>query len=169
MQEMFKRHRFDPWVGKIPLELGTATHSRILAWRIPWTEESGRLQSMRLQRVGHDWSDLTRMHKLSQGVATQRLVMAGRYYHSQGCRDKRQRWCLLEHRSNCVLELDLQDGFLAEVGTMEEELSAEIEMWRRHSQCWGYCLNQRKRRRNFLGSPFLSFSNLLLMLPIDYT
>ena len=37
-----------------PLEKGMATHSSILAWRIPWTEEPGRLQSMRLQRVGHD-------------------------------------------------------------------------------------------------------------------
>ena len=32
-------------VGKIPLEEGMATHSSILAWRIPWTEEPGRLQS----------------------------------------------------------------------------------------------------------------------------
>ena len=31
-----------------------ATHSGILAWKIPWTEEPGRLQSMGLQRVGHD-------------------------------------------------------------------------------------------------------------------
>ena len=37
-----------------PLEKGMATHSSILAWRIPWTEEPGRLQSMELQRVGHD-------------------------------------------------------------------------------------------------------------------
>jgi len=37
-----------------PLEEGMTTHSSILAWRIPWTEEPGRLQSMRLQRVGHD-------------------------------------------------------------------------------------------------------------------
>ena len=37
-----------------PLEKGIATHSCILAWRIPWTEEPGGLQSMRLQRVGHD-------------------------------------------------------------------------------------------------------------------
>ena len=37
-----------------PLEEGMATHSSILAWRIPWTEEPGGLQSMRLQRVGHD-------------------------------------------------------------------------------------------------------------------
>ena len=33
------------------LEKGMATHSRIVAWRIPWTEEPGRLQSMGLQRV----------------------------------------------------------------------------------------------------------------------
>ena len=35
------------------LEKGMATHSSLLAWRIPWTEEPGRLQSMGLQRVGH--------------------------------------------------------------------------------------------------------------------
>ena len=37
-----------------PLEKGMATHSSILDWRILWTEEPGRLQSMRSQRVGHD-------------------------------------------------------------------------------------------------------------------
>ena len=37
-----------------PLEKGMATDSSILAWRIPWTEETGRLQSMGSQRVGHD-------------------------------------------------------------------------------------------------------------------
>ena len=37
-----------------PLEKGMATHSSILAWRIPWTEEPGGLQSMGSQRVGHD-------------------------------------------------------------------------------------------------------------------
>ena len=36
------------------LEKGMATHSSILAWRIPWAEEPGGLQSMRSQRVGHD-------------------------------------------------------------------------------------------------------------------
>ena len=36
------------------LEKEMATHSSILAWRIPWTEEPGRLQSMGSQRVGHD-------------------------------------------------------------------------------------------------------------------
>ena len=37
-----------------PLEKGMATHSTILAWRIRWTEEPGRLQSTGSQRVGHD-------------------------------------------------------------------------------------------------------------------
>ena len=48
-----------PWVQYLgwedSLEKATATHSSILAWRIPWTEEPGGLQSMGLQRVGHDW------------------------------------------------------------------------------------------------------------------
>ena len=39
---------------KDPLEKGMATNSSIFAWRIPWTEEPGGLQSMGSQRVGHD-------------------------------------------------------------------------------------------------------------------
>ena len=39
-----------------PLEKGMATHSSILAWRIPWTKGPSGLQSMGLQRVGHDWA-----------------------------------------------------------------------------------------------------------------
>ena len=46
------------WVRSLdwedPLEKGMAAHSSILAWRIPWTEEHGGLQSMGSQRVGHD-------------------------------------------------------------------------------------------------------------------
>ena len=37
-----------------PLEKAMATHSSTLAWKIPWTEEPGRLQSVGSQRVGHD-------------------------------------------------------------------------------------------------------------------
>ena len=43
-----------PGSGRSPGEEILATHSSILAWRIPWTEEPGRLQSMRSQRVRHD-------------------------------------------------------------------------------------------------------------------
>ena len=41
-----------------PTEKAMATHSSTLAWKISWTEESGRLPSMGSHRVGHDWSDL---------------------------------------------------------------------------------------------------------------
>ena len=48
----------DTWVQSVgwedPLEKGMTTHSSILAWRIPWTEEPGGLQSMGSQRAGHD-------------------------------------------------------------------------------------------------------------------
>ena len=55
----YKKSRFDPWVRKIPLEEAMANHSSILAWRIPWTEEPGGLQSIESQRVRHDWNDHT--------------------------------------------------------------------------------------------------------------
>ena len=54
--------------GEDPLEEGMDTHSSILDWRIPWTEEPGGLESIGLQRARHDWSDLAQvafvqMHK----------------------------------------------------------------------------------------------------------
>ena len=49
----------NPWVGKIP---------SILAWRIPWTEEAGRLQSVGLQRVRHIWvTEHTHTHSTTKG------------------------------------------------------------------------------------------------------
>ena len=52
-QPAMQETQFDPWVRKTPLEKGMATHSSILAWRTPWTEEPGGLQS-----VGHKESDM---------------------------------------------------------------------------------------------------------------
>ena len=52
-----KRHGFDPWVGKIPLEQEMATRSSILDWEIPWAEESSELQAVGSQRrheQGHE-------------------------------------------------------------------------------------------------------------------
>ena len=53
MQEM-QEVRVQSLGWEDPLEKGMATHSSILAWRIPWTEEPGRLQSMGSQSVRHD-------------------------------------------------------------------------------------------------------------------
>ena len=49
-----QRHRFDFLSWEDSLEEGTAAHSSILAWRIPWTKEPGGLQSMEPHRIGHD-------------------------------------------------------------------------------------------------------------------
>ena len=48
------------------LEEGTAIHSSTVAWKIPWTEEPGRLWSIGLQRVGHDQSDLAHTHQFER-------------------------------------------------------------------------------------------------------
>ena len=45
-----------------------ATHSSILGWKIPWTEDHGGLQSIGLQRVGHDW------HEHTQGRQIERMI-----------------------------------------------------------------------------------------------
>ena len=49
---------WETWVGSLgredPLDKEMATHSTVLAWKIPWMEEPGRLQPIGLQRVGHD-------------------------------------------------------------------------------------------------------------------
>ena len=51
----------ETWVWSLgqddPLEEDMATHPSILAWKIPWTEDPGRLQSIGSQRLGHNWSD----------------------------------------------------------------------------------------------------------------
>ena len=57
----------EPWVRSLgqedPLEEGLGIHSSILAWRIPWTEDLGRLQSMGSQRVRQDWVTNTNVCK----------------------------------------------------------------------------------------------------------
>ena len=58
----------ETWVlslcGEDPLEEGVVSHSSFLVWRTSWTEEPGRLQSIELQRVGDDRSDLARWDKM---------------------------------------------------------------------------------------------------------
>ena len=64
-----------------------ATHSSILAWKIPWTEGPSRLQSMGPQRVRHDTTE--RLHFLSVGITVQSNqkvpVNKGKFLHSEEC------------------------------------------------------------------------------------
>ena len=54
-----------------PLEEGMATHSSILAWRIPRTEEPGRLESIGSQRIRHHWRNLTCTHAQAEALGMQ--------------------------------------------------------------------------------------------------
>ena len=59
---------WETWVQSLgwkdPLEKGMATHSSIIAWRIPWTKEPSRLQSTESQKVRHNWAPHTRMYEI---------------------------------------------------------------------------------------------------------
>ena len=80
------------------LEEGMATHYSVLAWRTPWTEEPGRLQSTGLQRFGHDWSNLAHTH--------------------------RERW--VEEGKSCTEILRPEMGLMAALQTKAESTGKEI-------------------------------------------
>ena len=65
-----------------PLEKEMATHSSILAWEIPWTEESDELQSMESQRVVHNWAHTqhTHTHLLSFSGQSHEVAIMTFYY-----------------------------------------------------------------------------------------
>ena len=92
-----RRHSFIPGSGRSPGGgHGSPTYSNILAWRIPWTEEPGELQSRGSQRVGHNWSGLAHRQaflwwflqtkeELSQKAPNNLLSLSGQWgiSHSQ--------------------------------------------------------------------------------------
>ena len=85
MQETYKMQV--PSLGlEDPLEKEMATHSSILAWRIPWTEEPDGLQSMGLQRVGHDWSNLACTQRPNEVFCFLFSLFAWQYVLISGCR-----------------------------------------------------------------------------------
>ena len=81
-----------------------ATHSSILAWKIPWTEDVGGLQSMGSQRVRHDWADV---NTLSPQVGSQAQAYGGDRFLSTKAQ-KSASLCVLDselpwHHSHCIL------------------------------------------------------------------
>ena len=83
----------ETWVRSLdcedPLKKGMATHSSILAWRIPWTKEPGGLQSMGLHRVGQDWATNTDFSRcsvqFSRSVVSNSLPPHGLQYTRLSC------------------------------------------------------------------------------------
>ena len=94
---------FDEFVGEKVVSpsyssaiLGPPPHSSFLAWEIPWTEEPGRLQSMGLHRVGHDWSNLAHTLNYDEGSIGQSRGNCSKQEEQQVWRPwLRNEWCLL--------------------------------------------------------------------------
>ena len=106
MQEMLEMQVWSlDWED--PLEEEMAPHCSILAWRIHWTTEPGRLSSIGLQRVGHDWSNLAaaRKEKRFSDMFPLLCTWALRTYWLTK-RMKHMLWvCLLPTRSNVIFHL----------------------------------------------------------------
>ena len=91
-QNKFQYHRGKKMSGsRSRREEGTEAHSSLPAWKTPWTEEPGGLQSMRSQRVGHDWSDLELTHAGAEGRSS--------------------------HKEPFLKEVTLMSGFRSELGS----------------------------------------------------
>ena len=81
----------EAWVQSLgqenPLEKGMTTHSRIFAWRIPWTKEPGGLQSMGLQRVGHtEWLTYrTYIHETTAAVKAINITITSKSFLTPLC------------------------------------------------------------------------------------
>ena len=94
-----KRSRFDPWAGKVPWRRAWQPTPVFLPGKSSWTEEPGGLQSIALQRVRHDWSDLAQ-HSTANAIcqncsseATQRQNVTQFFFKltlliSQFCRER---------------------------------------------------------------------------------
>ena len=82
------------WVSSLgqvdSLEEGMTTHSSILAWSIPWSEDPGRLQFMGSQRVGHNWSDWACMNTFSLLLLSYSYIVILLYPIPQSV----QVWCM---------------------------------------------------------------------------
>ena len=70
-----------PGLGRYPGLKKMATHCSILAWKIPWTVEAGRLQSMGSQRVGHDWACTIIISHGSIYAKSKNLISSYRFKH----------------------------------------------------------------------------------------
>ena len=81
------------------------THTSILAWRIPWTEEPGGLQSMGSQRAGHDWSEIAWQKMRKQSYLSQRVVMKFKWLNR--CAGKNAEHMAYTNKQKFFMEVEL--------------------------------------------------------------
>ena len=95
--------------GEDLLKKGMAIHSSILAWRNPWTEEPGRLQSMRSQRVGHNCATniFTFTHKtMNIDPSTPYENLCGEFRGQWKSMDNSPNWCLENSTDRGACQVD---------------------------------------------------------------
>ena len=140
-----------------PLEKEMATHSSILAWRIPWTEELGGLQSTGSQRVGHDW--VTNTHTHTHTHTLQRSI------------------CSSVGAEILCLESSERAGFLEKVAVERAFAGSQHEELRPWQRSWGRRLGIHKGGMEPQESPW-KFSSIypqnqslptLLLCALTYT
>ena len=136
-----------------PLEDSRATHSSILVWRIPWTEEPGRLQSMGSQRVRHDWSNLAHMHSVALHVL---------------CGKTDQRLCRLleKNQSSQRLKPDTGEGRKQVNDSQWNKGKAESDIGQgQKASCPNKTMKtSRDRKRRDPGHPWLSGKKICLLM-----
>ena len=130
---------------------GTATHSDILAWRIPWTEEPGGLRSMGLQRVGHDWTTHVFIFSLGKNKIRKHLEF------SWECQEN-----MTLHRKDSDLTPGLGENVIfpflvSEPGGYHFHLPLHRKE-RRASNSQGFLVPQKMRNTLYLHSTCVSFN-----------
>ena len=162
----------ETWVQSLgredPLEEGMAVHSSILAWKIPWTEEPGGLQSIGSQRVGHNWSNLARTHRCSFHSQNQlqflRLRSLG-HYHSSLRGTSKNRFKTPHHECwnvpKSYFSLSLPPTLLFSWDWLNKELRRKSRVERD----W-ICGRQRVQKRQ-IGEVFLKKDFILYCLPLN--
>ena len=81
---------FNLWFRKIPPEKEMAPHSSVLAWKIPWAEEPGGLQSMGPQRAGCDGNDLAHVRKIKEREREPMVGFSVERFENYSCSEKRR-------------------------------------------------------------------------------
>ena len=145
-----------------------ATHSSILAWKIPWTKEPGELQSMGSQRLRHDWACVC-LTKLVFVLLTLLLLIFSCYnnlglkclkknsiLHSQHSKQ----WVTCQYSSVCVSQLNCQDGY-SSTGWFHNSLLK--------FGCFGHILSWKQNLGSIINSKIVDSCLFFQLLRVGFT
>ena len=116
------------------LEEEMATHSSILAWRIPWTEEPGGLQCIGAHRVGHDWSEVTHIkHLLACHVLIETMSSKSNKYLYY--KTSHNLYCVTVHFGNVK-------RYFPNLTVLSPRFCDKNTPWKTFWEIWLYCISK---------------------------